>query len=198
MSGDPGGQINWWLEGAKILANGLVAGLVVFCLNAWRDRRARHRAARALAAKLIDLFERYASDCSDIPHQNAAAQRDGPYDWASLARIPEFPELPEDAAGWQALGGDLDIRARTFATTVKHAREMISGVMENGDADEGQVEIEIHALQRGLDALDLAKRMRRRFGMAAFDPPWPMEAGMKEQLERIRARQARAAASALD
>lgn len=197
MSG-AGSAVNWWLEGGKILANGVVAGAVVFSLGVWRDRRARRRAGRALASKLADIFERYASDCADIPHQNAASSMNGAYDFSAVARIPEFPELPEDPAGWQALHRHLDIDARTFATTVKHAREMVSGVAENGDAIDAAVECNKQALQRGLAALNLAKRLRRHFRLKAFDPPWPMEAGMKEQLERILAREARSAASATD
>lgn len=192
MSG-AGSAVNWWLEGGKILANGVVAGAVVFSLGVWRDRRARRRAGRALASKLIDLFERYATDCADVPHQNAASQMDGPYDFAAVARLPDFPELPEDPSGWQALDRHLDLDARTFATTVKHAREMIHATGENGDAVDMAVEANKLALQRGLAALDLAKRLRRHFRLKAFDPPWPMEAGMKEQLERILAREAKAA-----
>jgi len=197
MSG-AGAAVNWWLEGGKILANGVVAGAVVFSLGVWRDRRARRRAGRALASKLIDLFERYATDCADVPHQNAASQMDGPYDFAAVARLPDFPELPEDPSGWPALDRHLDIDARTFATTVKHAREMINATAEHGDAIDMAVETNKLALQRGLAALDLAKRLRRHFRLKAFDPPWPMEAGMKEQLERILAREARSASSATD
>lgn len=196
--GGAGGAVNWWLEGGKILANGVVAGIVVVGLNAWRERRARSRAGRALATKLIDLFERFASDCSDIPHQNAANSMNGGYEFAAIARFPDFPPLPEDAAGWQALDRHLDVEARTFATTVKHAREMINGCSEHGDAVDTMVETNKQALQRGLAALNLAKRLRAHYGLKSFVAPWPMEAGMVEQLERILTREIRARAAATD
>jgi hypothetical protein len=162
---------------AKVLVGGLLAAGLALFFSGRRQDRDLERAGRQLAIRLIDLFERFAYACAEVPSKNAMHPRHEPYDFGSLAHLPALDPLPDDDAGWRAIEPSFAIDGRTFGGRIEQARGAISWAGEGGgDADDMEVEINHQSCVLGEEAWNLARRMREHYGLGEARPGWDIDA----------------------
>ena len=168
--------IDPWLSGfleiSKIAIGGVVAATLALIFNSRRENQELNRAASSLATRLIDVFERYAIACAEIPNQHGSIVRDDPYDWRGLASLPELGMLPSDDAGWRAIKPQFAIFARTFETNIEQSRGVIRWEAEQGDAEDTESQIERQAMILGRSAWAFACEMRDGYGFEERDIGW--------------------------
>lgn len=177
---------------AKIALGGVLASFITLYINGRRQDRELHRAASNIAGQLIAQFEGYAIACVKVPAQNAEGRRgcQDPYDGSGLSSLPEFPDLPQDDAGWRALPLGLAIDCRTFTARVGLSQDAVSSLADHGDADDVHQEMDKQALILTLGAWRLAADLRERFAIAKGNAGWPIEEESRRRLEEIQAREA--------
>jgi hypothetical protein len=172
-----------------VVLGGILAALITLFFSGRQQDRELERAARHLAIRLIDIFERFALACTNVPGENGRNQRDDPYDFGSVARLPELDGLPDDDSGWRAIEAGFAIDSRTFGTRVDRARELVGWSGENGDADDAESEVEKQAGKLGATAWQLSQEMRQRYGLSEANPGWDVDGYFKETIDRIAKRE---------
>ncbi|GGC10403.1 hypothetical protein GCM10011494_31360 [Novosphingobium endophyticum] len=182
------------IDGMKIVGGGLVASTVTLWVNGRRSEREVTRTARALATRLVPIFEAYARTCAEIRGIHLASEREDPYDFSGVQHVPELQELPVDEQGWRAIDGDLGARAQTFHMHVYSCRQLVKATAEYGDADDIEVAVETQATELGAMAWSIGCDLRDRYDLPPAPPDWKYmqhfleeEARLAKQLEERRA-----------
>ena len=172
------------LDIVKVVIGGVVAAGITLWVSGRRQDQDRHRAARHLAIRLIDIFERFAIGCADAISSNLHSQRDNPYDYSGIAYLPELGEMPGDDVGWRGIEPSFSIEAHTFGNRIQGSRGFIRGVGEHGDADEVEDEVNKQAVVLGKAAWQFASSLRSTYGLPAATPPYDIDAVLTEEDQR--------------
>jgi hypothetical protein len=160
----------------KVVFGGVVAAWISLWVAGRRLDQDRLSAARQLAIRLIDIFERYAVGCGDTINENRNSQRESPYDYKSIARLPNLGDLPDDDAGWRALEPSFAIDARTFGNKISGALSIIREEGEYGDADSIAEEIDKQAVSLGSSAWQMTTLLRKKYKLPVSNPPYDLDA----------------------
>jgi hypothetical protein len=139
-----------------------------------------------MAMRLAVALEAYAEGCAGLIQQNA---REGPrrhrqnLDWKMMA-LPTPPHYPDDVDGWKAIDHRLADRCLSFESRSKQSQAIIASVIDDGErlADE----LENQAIERGLEAWELAIELRRRHRLRQIDPVWNYADDMRARRARRR------------
>jgi hypothetical protein len=181
------GDVQWTsflVDTFKVLAGGVVAAWISLWVSGRRQDKDRYRAARHLAIRLIDMFERYAIGCGDAISNNLNNQRDNPYDYSQTTYLPELVDLPQDDAGWRGIEPSFAIEAQTFNNQIHAARSFIRKVGEYGDADDVEDEVNKQAVLLGSASWQLATSLRVKYALPASNPPYDVAALLQREEER--------------
>lgn len=150
----------------KIITGGVLAALITLWVSGRRLDQDRHRAARHLAIRLIDVFDRYAVGCSATITGNKNSYREDPYDYASIDELPVLDPLPDEEAGWRAIDPSSAVIALTFGNQIAAAKSLITAEAEYGDADSIADEVDKQSLSLGNSALLLAMSLRNKYKLS--------------------------------
>jgi hypothetical protein len=177
--------INAVADVAKVFLGGILAAIVTLWVAGRRQDQDRHRAARHVAIRLIDIFERYALDAGDAIQRNLNGYRDNPHDYSGIAYLPELSPLPEDDAGWRGLEPSFAIQAQTFGGLIRVARSFISAVGEHGDADDVEEEVNRQAVTLGKAAWELGTCLRAAYLLPSATPAYDLVAIFNSEESRL-------------
>jgi hypothetical protein len=169
----------------KVFVGGILAAGITLWVSGRRQDQERHRAARHLAIRLIDIFERYAVESADAIQSNLNNCRDNPHDYTGIAYLPELSSLPEDEAGWRGLEPSHAMQAQTFGSQIQMGRSFVRAVGEHGDADDVEEEVIKQAVLLGESAWQLASALRAAYSLPAANPAYDILAVFSEEEDRL-------------
>lgn len=151
------------------IIGGTLAAIISLSVDGRRRTQDRNRAASHLATRLIDVFERYAVSCANAIQTNNNNYHESPYDFQGIASLPTLDALPEDDIGWRAIDPTLSIEAQTFGNRITGSEQFIRGVVEYGDSEDVESEVNKHATLLGASAWNFAASLRNRYAFPAGD-----------------------------
>jgi len=126
-----------------------------------RDRRQSRRHAAYMAMRLAVALEAYSEGCADLVQRNAReAPRRNEEPSARTMALPTPPHYPEDLDGWKAIDHTLADRCLSFESRTRQSQAIIASIIGDGRRLAG--ELETQAIERGLEAWDLAVELRKR------------------------------------
>lgn len=178
--------IGLFFDLAKVVAGGILAAGITLWVSGRRQDKERHRAARHLAIRIIDIFERYALECVETIQKNLNSHRDNPYDYDGIAVLPELSGLPDDDGGWRGLEPSFAIEAQTFGSQIRTGRSFIFGVSEYGDAEDIEEEVNKQAVALGASAWELAKALRSTYLLPEASPAFDVVGVFTAENERLK------------
>jgi len=150
----------------------------------WAAYVKRKSEAGYLALRLASILEGYAYDCASFIGDNANAEQrpDSPYpDWN--IRLPELPPFPEEKEGWHSIDLKLAARALDLRNHLAGSQGMINATAEFTE-DDLENELPEHAGERGKEAWALAKDLRNRYRLPAFEPVWDFTKTLESALQQ--------------
>lgn len=172
------------LDIVKVVLGGVVAAGITLWVSGRRQDQDRHRAARHLAIRLIDIFERFAIGCADAISSNRSNHRDNPYDFSGITYLPDLGTLPSDDIGWRGIEPAFSIEAQTFDNRIQGARGFIRGTGEHGDADDVENEVNRQAIWLAKASWNFASGLRTAYRLSHAMPPYDIEAFLVEEDQR--------------
>lgn len=190
----PVAEIGPWLAGlgevAKIGVGGVLAATVTLYFNGRRQNRELDRAARSLATRLIEIFERYAAACAEAHHWQAHKSMEDPYDWSAVGSVPALGELPDDDAGWRAIEPRFAIFARTFGMRIERSIGIVRWEAEMTDAEDTAYEVERQVAKLGHEAISYSAELRSQYSLGDADFGWDLRGHFIGELHRNEVRDA--------
>jgi hypothetical protein len=152
---------NWSAITSTFVSAG--AGTAFF---AWlRDHSQTKRRAGYLALEIVLVLEDFADRCVVLIYENKNAQHrpDEQFpDWN--ASLPLLGELPSDPEGWRNLPRSAITSIRSLPARIAESKSLIRSIIEYSE-DDIDVHVQEEAALRGLDALDAATALRRRYSL---------------------------------
>lgn len=176
---------DWAFIGKTILGAGLGSAVVQTVFTIVRERRERADRAAYLAMRLAVQLEAFASECADLILKNDTAYEppDEPLpDWDT--RLPKMPDYPTDAEGWRSIDRALAGQALDLVNRVEGGRSMIRSVGDYQEESLGD-EVAIQAASRGLEAVEIARGLRRKHKVSAKEPVWDYETTLLSAKEKV-------------
>jgi len=150
---DGGGLIDFL---KVVIGAGLGSGVATLLL-AWRKYRVD---GTYLALRLSVNFEAYAKACATVVSDNENPEHHPDEQFPNwISKLPEPPELPDDADGWKALNANDASAVLGFSMAIKDAQSVINGVGEYTPDDIGESAQE-EAARLGLQAWEIASGLR--------------------------------------
>lgn len=154
----------------QMLGSGLAAALLsqafIWWKENWRERQVADRDRRFFALKLAVVLERYAIECAmrigivddHIHGYEIDEPRSGP-----LPGIPVL-ELP-DSTEWRWIDSSLSSDVLALAPRIKFGEGSVGATFEYGDFRQGAEELEAQLRAVGLETLNLASTIRKKYGL---------------------------------
>ena len=162
---------DWGAMGRMFLSAGAATACVQLLNPVIRDRRQSRRHAAYMAMRLAVALEAYSEGCADLVQRNAReAPRRNEEPSARTMALPTPPHYPEDLDGWKAIDHTLADRCLSFESRTRQSQAIIASIIGDGRRLAG--ELETQAIERGLEAWDLAVELRKRHRLRPIDPVW--------------------------
>lgn len=160
-----------WLGFFKAATGAGVGTAIVQGLFTWRrESRERRSQATHLAIQLAVILEDYARACGNFISDNGNADHPPDQEFPEWEiTLPRLPSFPEDDVGWRALDHKLGSKARGLPGRIDERQEAIRSTIQYVEHELGEKLEELPALL-GLEALDLAKRLRNRYSIEPANP----------------------------
>ena len=163
---------DWPMMARMFVTAGAATACVQLLGPILRDRRHSKRHAVYMAMRLAVELEAYAEGCAVLIRQNARAQGRPDEDFKHRATtLPVPPRYPDDVDGWKAIAPELADRFLSFESRTRQSQAIITSAI-NYDMDHLADEVESQAIDRGLEAWELAIEMRRRHRLRPIRPVW--------------------------
>ena len=162
----------------------LLGALITMAVTQQKD----HAAARYLAARLAVILEAYAINSANSLNEWDTYQITGAEQGAMIEGVPDLPEYP-DGDGWSALRPDMVERALSLRNQLAIGRLDVASLERLiDDHDEIAERCAEHVGACGYTAVVLARALRRRYDLQAFDPTrtfWDVEPTLRQRHDRI-------------
>jgi hypothetical protein len=185
-----------WIELLKIGGTGVVAATLTVGLNWLVARRTEHakleRDARYLAIRVSVVLERFALDCAEFAGDNDLHRRSDGAAGQHRASVPSIAAYPTDA-DWKALPQDLLAECLSLPTEIEQTSRGIDFVSDVAP-DDAPAACDEACAALGLRALDLAKRLRGRYGfppLKSSDSEYDLTASLQAHFDDAKKRRQR-------
>ena len=176
---------DWAFIGKTILGAGLGSAAVQALAGVLRDRRERADRAGYMAMRLAVQLERFASECADLILSNKDAPHPPDQEFPNWdVHLPKLAEYPSDADGWRSIDRRFAGRALDLANRIDGSRSIIRATAEYNEDNLGG-EVTIQAADRALEALEIAKGLRRVHGVQAEVPVWDYESTLNSERTKV-------------
>ncbi|MBV1928544.1 MAG: hypothetical protein KUG81_03425 [Gammaproteobacteria bacterium] len=159
------------------------------------------KSARYLAIRLVCLFDKYIEDCVAVVRDDGLLNGSRTQDGCLSPQVasPGQPAYPDDI-DWKSINHDLMYEILSFPSEIEAGDNAISFAWDHcsspPDYDEGFEERAFQYAQFGLKAHKLAQKLRKKYGIHEKDyTDWNPLSALKEELEKIKSRQAQRAES---
>jgi hypothetical protein len=169
-----------------VATTGILSAVLTQFLTGIREGFMAGRTKKALAGyhalRLAVILEGYAYACATFISENNNAQlrpEEQYPDWN--AKLPDLLPYPEETEGWHAIDLKLAGRALDLRNHITGSQGMIGSTVEFCMHELGDI-LDEHGAERGQEAWTLAVDLRRKYGLAPFEPIWDFT----ETLERAR------------
>ena len=153
-----------------VLGASVGSALLTGCFTLWRDRWKRKQDATHLAIRLVVILETFSSDCANLIFSNYNAvhfpEEELPH-W--FHRLPTLGAFPEDGEGWKALNPNDVSECLNMPSRIAGSQFIISEVAEHQEMDVERA-VRRQAWMRGIEALELAHRLRLAHGLQPIVP----------------------------
>jgi hypothetical protein len=184
-----------WDITKSFIGAGFGTAAMTAAISILRDRGQRRSEATYLALRLAVAFERYTADCNEliVTNNNAWTPPDEEFpDWATM--LPDLAPFPTDGEGWKALGADLASDCLNLPNRIREGQATIAETIEYhsdgvGEAVDGQ------ACACGLQAWELAVRLRDKHGIKAAEPAFDYVGHLRRKELKLQASRAEDAAN---
>jgi hypothetical protein len=158
--------------GRMFLSAGAATACVQMLSPVIRDRHRNRRHAAYMAMRLAVALEAYAEGCAILIQEEARAKaRPDEVMPDRTKTLPMPPHYPDDVDGWKAIDPKLADRCLGFESRI-HQSQALIGSMIDHDLHQLGDEVEGQAINRGLEAWDLAVELRKRHRLASIEPVW--------------------------
>lgn len=173
----------------------VLGAFIALCGTWFFSSRDTEKSARYLAIRLVCLFDKYIEDCVAVVRDDGlcygSRTQEGYLDPQVVS--PGQPAYPNDV-DWKSINHDLMYEILSFPSEVEAGDSSISfswHISSPPDFDEFFEDRAFHYAQFGLRAYELAQKLRKKYGIREKDySEWNPVAVLKEELEKIRIRQA--------
>lgn len=138
-----------------------------------RSKTKAHAGYHAL--RLAVLLEAYAYACASFVEENAIAEHRPDEEFPEWkTKLPPLPPYPDDPEGWKSVDLKDAARALNFRNRIDGSQGVISATIEFSTQDLGET-LNEHASGRGLEALELARTLRRKHGLGPVELIWDFQ-----------------------
>ncbi len=186
--------LSWdWTGFLKAVLGASVGTSIVQGFLAWRrDRNEQLAQAGHLAQRLAVILEKYGRSCCEFIERNESAPNlPGEQFPAWHTTLPSVPQLlPDDLEGWRSLDRALGAKIHALPGHIEERQNSINSTAENWIEDLEE-ELSKRAAESGLEALNLAKALRRRYSIGAAAPLYDMAEGLTPHLSKEKSRSSR-------
>lgn len=153
-----------------ILGASIGSAVLTSMFTLWRERGKRAQDATYLAMRLAVILEAFASACADLIMQNRSAPHFPEEQFPRWnVRLPSLEAFPEDGEGWKALGANEASDCLNLSSRIAGSQAIISSVAEHQEEEMERV-VREQAWERGLEAWNLARRLRSSHGLHHIVP----------------------------
>ena len=147
------------------VGSAIVQALVVF----YGDYRKGMSSAAYLAMRLAVTFEDFASACADTLSNIDVFRASRGAAGSSTLHFPVMPDFPSDDDAWRAMDQKVVNRVLSFSgKTASHQRNILF-LLDVNDEEGVHSNFRENLVHLGLDALDLAKELRLKYGFAKHE-----------------------------
>ena len=174
------------------LAGVFVGAFLAWARESWSERVARKRRARYLGMRVLCILDEYVVRCTEVVMDSGQRNEDG-YLQTRIA-LPPPPSFPSDV-DWNSIDHELMYLLLSLPSRAEAANRIVAAVSENAfppDYDEVYEERHFQYAKLGLAANDLAREVRRTYGIPGEESvDWnPIEylERAKSDVEEIRRR----------
>lgn len=157
------GSWDWATIAQSFLGAGFATALVQIVVPVIRDNRAARRRGAFHALQVALYLEHYARQASDIVSDDEMLSDSSGHAGEKAESMPKLGTMPDDADGWRALPQGLMERAMSFPQRVGDSSREIMFMWTVDGPEELSSTISRECVDRGLDALDLAARLRDHY-----------------------------------
>jgi len=165
--------------GAQVLGFAATAGVVSAILGYFLTHRAELRRKKLenayTAIRLAVIFEKYASECTDVIMHNDHYEAVKGKSVSPVTDLPVLSELPGDDAGWRGLSSGTVAESLSFPLRIKLAQEIIQSAFVHAEQADAVQEASDQAVILGTLAWKLAGRLRSEHSFEPFRPEFPFQ-----------------------
>lgn len=154
------------------LSSSVIGSFLTQAALHWREQTSSKREAAYLALRLATVFERYAHDAADMvnDNDNFASSRGEVGQWK--AELPSLGSLPDEKERWRDLPVELTSSVLDFTPTRDTGERRIRQAYDVMDAEEASAILRTSALQLGMRALNVGRRLREAYKLPKPEESW--------------------------
>ena len=153
-------------------------------LPLYRERRQQKAHATYLAMRLAIILEAYASSCMNLISENANREQPPDSQYPVLSwTIPELPCYPDDVDGWRAIAPILAEQCLNLRNKISASQLTINGTIEFA-TDDLETAVIQNAAKRGIDAWNIATKLRSHHAVKPADTVWPYAEALQDALDQ--------------
>lgn len=162
---------------------GAFLGFLNIWIGIWRDRRKRISDGTYLALRIAVVLEAYASDCADLIQSNNRVETKPDHEFPDWnLKLPELPPYVEDNDGWRALYLEIAADCLDLRNRLAGYQGIIYGRIEFSP-EEADLITTYCASKLGLEAWELAVRIRKHYGLSLIQPIFGYHHYLRRELD---------------
>jgi hypothetical protein len=168
-----------------IVATGAISALLTNVFGGVRDwigwRWKSKKDASYMAMRLANALEAYPPECVNLIYANGEIPRRENEQYPRWSTdLPTVGAYPDDPIGWKAIDPDLADRCLRLPNSISGCQSLIHNTVEYNE-DSVQTEVARHASDLGLEAWDIAVKLRKIHGLPELKPVWDYPKALRDR-----------------
>jgi hypothetical protein len=179
-----------WLGLIGVIVGAVIIGAKELYFD-WRKQRSN---ARYMAIRAVSLLDRYVDGCTAVVGDDGTVMGEPANQDGTCAPQADYPAFPVETldGDWKSISQNLMYEILSFSNRIQSAEGMSEGQREHASPPHQEEYFEERQFQfarLGLKAHDLAKELRRKYGIPDREfGDWDSVKYLREQFDQITAR----------